>query len=318
MVINIFMILAGFVLLVRGAGSFVNGSASIARRLGVPALIVGLTVVAIGTSAPELFVNLIAVSRGATDLSVGNIMGSNLVNILIALGIAGVIVPLQIKEGTVWKEIPFTLLATILVLVFGSDYLLDGTLPNVVGRTDGLALLGLFIIFIAYTFGIKKSGERPEEKIETFPWSKSLTYTIGGIIALALGGYITVEGAVEIATAVGISQNLIGLTIVAVGTSLPEIVTTVIAAKKGHVDLAVGGVVGSNIFNMLLVLGASAIVRPLTFSASATMDAIVVTCVTLILFAFMFIGKKHVLGKKQGILFIAIYLLYITFAIYRG
>ncbi|OGL92418.1 hypothetical protein A2239_02225 [Candidatus Uhrbacteria bacterium RIFOXYA2_FULL_40_9] len=318
MIINSVMVLAGFFLLIRGADYFVTGTASIARKLGIPALIVGLTIVAIGTSAPELCVNVIAVVRGAFDLSIGNIMGSNLVNIMVALGLATAIVPLKLKQGTVWKEIPFALLVTFIVLVFGSDFLFDGTLPNVLSRTDGMALIALFLIFIAYTFGMTKSGEQPEEHIEVTPWLRSLTFTLGGMTALILGGYITVEGAVQIATTLGISQNLIGLTIVAIGTSLPEIVTTVIAAKKGHIDLAVGGIVGSNIFNILLILGVSATIHPLTFSLDSTTDTLVVACMTLLLFFFMFIGKRHTLDRKQGILFIILYGLYVTFAIFRG
>jgi cation:H+ antiporter len=318
MLINIVMILAGFFLLVRGADYFVSGSASIARKLGIPGIVVGLTVIAVGTSAPELFVNMIAATQGATDLSIGNVMGSNLVNILVALGVAAIVVPLKLKKGTVWKEIPFTLLATVFVLIFVSDFMLDGTIPNVISRTDAFALLGLFVIFIVYTFGIRQAGEQHQERIEMFPWSKSLGFTLGGVAALAVGGYLTVEGAVEVATIVGISQNLIGLTIVAIGTSLPEIVTTVIAARKDHIDIAVGGVVGSNIFNVLLVLGATGMVSPIVANEAVTTDVAVVTLVTALLFAFMFFGKKHTLDRKQGIIFILLYIAYITFAIIRG
>ncbi len=317
MLTNIIMVIAGLVLLKYGADYFVSGSASLARKLGVSALVVGLTVVSIGTSAPEFFVNMIAAIKGSSALSVGNILGSNLADILLGLGIAAVIVPLSIKKGTVWKEIPFALLAAVLLLVFGSDFILDGSFPNAIGRSDGIALLGFFIIFIVYTLSIKQ-GEKPEEQIETHDTLKTVGHILGGIAGLALGGYIVVEGAVGIATGIGISENLVGLTIVAAGTSLPEIMTAISAARKNHIDLVVGGIVGTIIFNALFVLGSTAVIRPLIFTQDNITDAIAVVLVTLLLFLSLFFGKKHQIGKMRGVLFIILYIAYLAFAIWRG
>lgn len=290
-----------------------------ARRMGISAFVVGLTIVAIGTSAPELFVNIIAAIQSASDLSIGNILGSNLVNIFLGLGIAAIITPLSLKRGTVWKEIPFSLLAIVVVLIFGSDMLLDGALTNNIGRAEGLALISFFIIFIVYTFGLNKmTDERPEEKIIIYSKTRSFLYILGGIVALAIGGHFAVVGGIGIALTLGVSENLIGLTIVAIGTSLPEIVTAVIAARKRHIDMIVGGMVGSNIFNVFLILGVTATILPLPFASASITDAIAVMVATLALFIFMFIGRRHTLDRTQGILFVLAYFAYIIFAIWRG
>jgi cation:H+ antiporter len=318
MLTNILMVFGGFLLLIKGSEYFVSGSASFARKMGIPALVVGLTVVSIGTSAPELFVNVIAAFRGATDLSVANVLGSNLANILLVLGAGSLVAPLTLKSGTVWKEIPFSLLAGIMILVFGSDFILDGVANNAITRTDGIALLGMFIIFIVYTLGVKKDGERPEGNIEVFPATKTLWLIISGIVGLAVGGYITVEGAVGIALGMGISENLVGLTIVAIGTSLPEVVTTIQAARKNHIDMAVGGVVGSVIFNALFVLGTTAVLHPLPFANANIFDALAVLTATIILFLSLFSGKRGQIARMEGGVFLAMYAGYIIFAIFRG
>lgn len=318
MLLDIAIIVGAFVVLIQGASYFVLGSASISRKLGISALVVGLTIVAIGTSAPELFVNVIAAAQGNTDLSISNILGSNLANTLLALGIAAVIIPLSLRKGTVWKEIPFSLMGAILILVFGSDILLGGSGPDVIGRVEGIALLAFFIIFIVYTFGLTKVEKKPEERIKVYSWTMSLLYTLGGIAALAIGGKLVVDHAVSLASTIGISENLIGLTVVAVGTSLPEIVTVIAAVRKKLIDLAVGGIVGSNIFNVLLVLGITALVRPLPFSAANVTDSLAVVVATVLLFAFMFVGRRHCLERWHGIAFIMLYVLYILFAIWRG
>jgi cation:H+ antiporter len=318
MLTNILMVFGGFLLLIKGSEFFVSGSASFARKMGIPALVVGLTIVSIGTSAPELFVNVIAAFRGATDLSVANVLGSNLANILLVLGVGAFMAPLHLKSATVWKEIPFSLLAGVFILVFGSDYVLDGIANNAITRTDGIALLGMFIIFIVYTLGVKKSGEQPEGRIEMHTPAMTAWLILSGIVGLAVGGYITVEGAVGLALGLGISENLVGLTIVAIGTSLPEVVTTIQAARKNHLDMAVGGVVGSIIFNALFVLGTTAVLHPLPFSEANIFDALAVLTATIVLFFALFSGKKGQLGRMEGMLFIAMYFGFIAFAIFRG
>ncbi len=314
---NIVFVLAGLALLKYGADYFVSGAASLARKFGISSLVVGLTVISIGTSAPEFFVNMIAAVQGSADLSIGNILGSNLADILLGLGIAAMIVPLSLKRGTVWREIPYALLAAVFLLVFGSDIFIDGGAVNVISRSEGLALLGLFIIFIVYTFSIK-TGERPNEQIEVYSGHKTLALLFGGMAGLALGGYVVVEGAVGLALAMGISENLVGFTIVAAGTSLPEIMTAISAAKKGHIDLVVGGIVGTIIFNALFVLGATATIIPLPFGEANLVDALAVATATLILFLSLFSGKKNQVDKSEGMVFIGMYVLYIIFAIWRG
>jgi cation:H+ antiporter len=318
MLTNAIMVLAGFMLLIKGADFFVLGAASLARRLGVPSLVVGLTVISIGTSAPELFVNLIAVVQGSTDLSIGNVLGSNLADILLGLGIAALFTPLILHKGTVYKEIPFSLLAAFMVLVFGSDLLLDGNLPNIITRSEGIALLSFFIIFIVYTFGVKKSGERPEENIKVYSSGKTVGLIFSGVTSLAIGGYISVQGGVGLAEGFGISQNLIGLTVIAAGTSLPEIITAIQAARKGHVDLVVGGIIGTIIFNALLILGVTALVRPLPFTHDSTTDALAVMVATIVLLLFLFVGRKNQLTKREGMVLILLYFAYMIFAVIRG
>lgn len=314
----IFTVIAGFLILVYGAEYFVSGSSSVAKRLGISSFVIGLTIVAIGTSAPEFFVNVIAAFQGATSLSIGNILGSNTTDILLGLGLASIVTPLTLKKGTIWKEIPFSLLAVILILIFGMDMFINGVGPDLLTRSEGIALLGLFIVFIAYTFGLSTEEGVQRVTVDVYSWGKSIAFILGGVLALIIGGKLVVDGAVNIATALGWSENLIGLTIVAIGTSLPEIATAISAAKKGQVDMVVGGIVGTIIFNSLFALGSTAVVRALPFSGTNATDAAVLLIATIILFASLFVGKKRTIGRSQGIMFITLYIAYIVFAIIRG
>lgn len=316
---NILLIVGGFFLLIKGADYLISGSSSLARRMGISALVVGLTVVAFGTSAPELFVNITAAVKGTTDIAIGNVLGSNLANLLFILGLSALFVPLKLQSNTVWKEVPFSLLAALLVVIFGSDYFFDGALTDQIGRTDGMALFAMFLIFIVYTFGIRNNGNGAStEKIEQFPLWKTMIFILGGLAALGIGGKLVVDGSTQVALALGVSANLIGLTIVALGTSLPELVTSITAARKGHTDIAIGNVVGSNIFNIFFVLGASAIVAPLPFGQANFVDAAAVVLATAIFFLTLFIGKRHVIERWAGALFVCMYFGYIAFAVIRG
>ena len=318
MLTNILYITGGFYFLIKGADALVSGASSIARKLGVSALVVGLSVVAFGTSAPELFVNLIATVNGSTEIAIGNVLGSNLANMLLILGICAMITRLTLKSTTIWKEIPFSLLAAVLVLVFGSDIWLDGGAMNIIGRVEGIAFLSFFVIFLFYIFGLRTSSEHATEQIETFSTMKSIAYTLAGLVGLAVGGQFVVNGATGIALGFGVSSNLIALTVVALGTSLPELVTSVVAARKGHLDMAIGNIVGSNIFNILFVLGVSAVVIPLPFAGANLMDAAAVIVATLFLFIALFLGQKKSLGKIEGFALVSIYLVYMIFAVVRG
>ena len=299
----------GFICLIKGADFLVNGAASIARGLNISDLAIGLTVVAFGTSMPELFVNLIASIKGNTAIAIGNVVGSNIANVFLILGVSSIIYPLAVTKGTVWKEIPFSLLAAIVLFMTANDQLLDGAQQSHLTRIDGLILLSFFVIFIYYTVSIATPIEGMEAHTTTQQpgWFRSSLYIIVGLAGLTLGGKWIVDGAIALATRFGMSQSLVGLTIVAVGTSLPELATSAMAAYKRNVDIAVGNVVGSNIFNIFFVLGVSAGIKPLPFQPGNNLDIAMVVFASLLLFLFMFTGKRRSLDRWEGMLFIVCY-----------
>lgn len=319
MLFNIVLILAGFFLLIGGAEYLVRGSSSLAKKLGMRTFVIGLTVVAFGTSAPELVVNILSATSDASGLAIGNIFGSNIANILLILGVTAMLAPISVQKGTIWKEIPFSLLAAIMIVVMGSDMFLNGLSPDQISRSDGISLLALFLIFLYYTYGISKAkGEATGEKIELYPTWKTAAYIFGGLLGLVLGGKLIVDGSVSVAQMFGVSDHLIGLTIVAIGTSLPELATAIVAARKGQVDLAVGNVVGSNIFNILFVLGTTATITPIAYAERATQDGLMVMLVSILLFIGMFIGDRSKLDKWKGLAFVLLYIAYIAFSVFRG
>jgi cation:H+ antiporter len=308
MLIYIFFIL-GFIFLIKGADYLVDGASSIARRLNITDLVIGLTVVAFGTSMPELFVNIIASFKGNTDIAIGNVVGSNIANVFLILGVSSIIYPLAVTKGTVWKEIPFSLLAAIVLFFTANDQLLDGAQMSALTRIDGLVFLSFFIIFIFYTCSIATHIEGMEAHVpaKQFGWLRSSLYIILGLAGLTLGGKWIVDGALALATQFGLSESLVGLTIVALGTSLPELATSAVAAYKRNVDIAVGNVVGSNIFNIFFVLGISAGIKPLPFQPRNNLDIGMVVFSSLILFMFMFTGKKRLLDRWEGLILLVCY-----------
>jgi cation:H+ antiporter len=314
------LFIIGFILLIKGADFLVDGASAIARRLKVSDLAIGLTIVAFGTSTPELFVNIIASIKGNTDIAIGNVLGSNISNIFLILGISSIIFPLSVSKGTVWKEIPFSLLAVFVLGVMVNDHLIDSTGPSILSRTDGIIFLAFFIIFIYYSFSIAKRIDGMEELIpkKQYALYKSLLMIFFGLVGLSLGGKWIVDGAVKFATTFGLSESLTGLTIVAVGTSLPELATSAVAAYKKNVEIAVGNVVGSNIFNIFFVLGVSSIFKPIPFSSGSNIDIGVVIIASLLLFTSMFTGKKRSLDRWEGVMFVLTYAFYIVFLIFRG
>ena len=317
MLISILSFIAGLFILIKSADYLVDGAGSIAKRYHVPSIAIGLTIVAFGTSAPELIVNLLSAFRGSTDLAVGNILGSNLVNLMFILGVAAFIRPLRVRLTTVSREIPFMLLASVMVLVLTADIWLDGTVFNVLSRADGLTLLGFFGIFLFYTSIIARGGnEEGQQGIKTFPSWTSFVMVVGGLAGLALGGNFLVEGAVTIAKSLGVSEGLIGLTIVAIGTSLPELVTSISAVRKGMVDLAVGNVVGSNIFNIFFVLGVTSSLTPLPFSRANVVDIVILVAVSLLFFASLVIDEKKTISRWKGIVLMGLYLAYLAYTVY--
>ncbi len=326
MLISLITLIVGLILLVKGADYLVDGTSSVARRFGISSLVIGLTVVAFGTSAPELSVSLLAAFSGNADIALGNINGSNIANILLILGIAGLIAVIPVKSRTVIKELPFMLLAGAILLVLIADAFLIGT-ANSLSRADGLVLLGIFSVFMYYlALSARQAHASAEEDVDPLPVWKSILYSLGGFIGLLVGAQFTVDGAVTIAQSFGISEAIIAVTVVAIGTSLPELVTSIVAARKKETDIAMGNVVGSNIFNILFVLGVSATVSPspIAISDSSLQDAVISFGVmALLLVAILWPrnvggGVRKGIGKAEALVFLTLYAIYIAYIVYRG
>ncbi len=311
------LILVGFVLLVKGADYFVDGASSIAKSLRVPTLIIGLTIVAFGTSAPEAAVSITSALQGQNGIALGNVVGSNIFNLLVVVGVAAFIYPLKVKKTIVFKEFPFVLLSGVVLLALTLDQVLDGGAINVLGRIDGFILLAFFGIFMYYLVetAITSRGE-VEEEIEVMPMGKSVLLSIGGVIGIIIGGQVVVDSASAIATTWGMSESLIGLTIIAVGTSLPELVTSIVAARKGESDIALGNVIGSNIFNIFLVLGMSTVINPIVVTPQVFTDIFVMLVVTVLTYIFAITRMK--VNKMEGITLVVLYVSYMLFAIMRN
>jgi len=319
--LTLVLLVLGFVLLIKGADYLVQGASSLAKKLRVSDLIIGLTIVALGTSTPELVVNLLASFRGTTDLAIGNVLGSNIANILLILGVSATIYPLVVHQNTVYKEIPFALLAVLALFFLVNDTYFAAQSENFLSQGDGLVLLLLFIIFMYYVFSVATSKPKSEdalleEEIKVLPVWQSWVMIVGGILGLSFGGQWVVEGAVSIAKILGVSEKLIGLTIVAVGTSLPELVTSAMAAYRQKTDIAVGNVVGSNIMNILFILALTAVISPLPFRDNLQVDLWMVIGATVLLFLALFVGQQRLLERWQGVVFIVLYLMYIAYAIF--
>ena len=319
--LTLVLLVFGFIFLIKGADYLVQGSSSLAKKLRVSDLIIGLTIVALGTSTPELVVNLVASFRGTADLAIGNVLGSNIANILLILGVSATIYPLVVHKNTVYKEIPFALLAVLALFFLVNDQDLASQKANLLSRGDGLVLLLFFLIFMYYVFSVAVSKPNSEdavleEDIEVLPMWQSWMMIIAGILGLVFGGQWVVDSAVAIAKMLGVGEKLIGLTIVAIGTSLPELVTSAMAAYRRKTDIAVGNVVGSNIMNILFILALTAVVSPLSFSNDLQVDLWMVIGVTVLLFLALFIGKRRLLERWQGVTFITVYLMYIVYSLF--
>ncbi len=320
MFLVIILFLIGFVLLIKGADLLVGGASSLAFRWGVSTLVIGLTIVAFGTSMPELIVNILASIKGNTDIAIGNILGSNIVNILLILGISSIICPLTVNKGTTWKEIPFAFLAVLVLFFLVSDKTVELGAWMGLSRMDGMILISFFAIFLYYVLSIAKNNESNSsgENPKVYQVWKSYLMIISGLVGLVVGGKWIVDGAVYFATLLGVSQSLIGLTVVAIGTSLPELATSAVAAYRKNIDIAVGNIVGSNIFNIFWILGVSAIIRPLPFSTSLIFDLFITLIATIFLFLSLFTYKRRTIDRVEGFLFIIFYIIYIVYLVMRG
>jgi len=306
----------GLVLLVIGAELLIRGASSLAKRLAIAEIVIGLTVVAFGTSTPEMVVNVFASAEGRNEIVFGNIIGSNIFNILLILGISGLIYPVAVQRNTVWKEIPFSLLATLTLFFLVNDRWDATGTADVLSRADGMVLLLLFTIFVVYTFGLATVEASDEFDVRVYSWGISAALIVGGLLLLVAGGRLCVEGAVALARQLNLSEKFIGATVVAAGTSLPELATSAIAAYRKHSDIAVGNVVGSNIFNILAILGVSAVIRPAPYPASFNADLYVLTAATLLLLLVMFTGKRHKLDRWEASLMLAGYAGYVGYLLY--
>jgi len=310
--VNTLILICGLLLLIKGADWLVNGASALAKKHNVSDLVIGLTIVAFGTSAPELVVNVFAAAKGHHEIVFSNVIGSNIINLFLILGIAGLITPIVVQSDTVWKEIPISLGAVIILFVLANDFwFLDN---SSLARYDGLLLLGFFVLFLFYAFKKLKTDklviEMPVKKYSGF---KIWTLIIGGLTGLTVGGRFLVDNAVEIAAGLGVSEKIIGMTVVAIGTSLPELATSIIAAFKKNSDIAIGNIIGSNIFNILLVLGLSSLIKPVVYNDMFNQDLYFLAAGTVFLFIAMFTNLKRKLDRIEALLLLIAYVVYTYF-----
>lgn len=300
----LFLLSVGFVMLVKGADWFVSGASSLAQRFGISQLVIGMTIVAIGTSAPEAAVSIAAALKGSADITIGNIVGSNILNVLIILGISAVITPLAVSKSTLRYEVPFMIMVTLLLLAQGRD--------GEIQFMDGFVLLVFFLLYLFYLYCIAKKGSEPGEvPVKSQGMKSSIFAVTAGLVLILLGSNLSVDAASAIARMLGMSERFIGLTIVALGTSLPELFTSVSAARKGNADIAIGNIVGSNIFNILFVVGLSAWIIPVPFSSGFLADTLTAAAAGILLLICSAGGQK--LGRGSGILMLLFYLGYFVF-----
>ena len=313
----VFLII-GFILLVKGADLLVSGSSSLAKKLAISEIVIGLTVVAFGTSVPELVINIFSSIEGHNDIVFGNIIGSNISNTLLVLGFSGLIFPLTVLKNTKYKEIPFTLLACIILFILVNDSMIFGLKENILSRTDGVIFLLLLIISLIYVFLLSKIKTSSADDINEYSHIKTILFILIGFAGLFAGGKIVVDNAVLIARQLSVSEKLIALTIVAWGSSLPELVTTSIAAYKKRCEIAVGNIVGSNIINIFLVLGISSMIRPAKYDPIFNTDSyILILSTVLLLFFTIFTGKTNRVSRWKPAIFLVAYAIYFAFLLMR-
>ena len=315
MLILLLLISLGFVSLIFGANWLVDGASSLAKKYNISDLAIGLTIVAFGTSSPEMVVNAIASFQGHSDIVLGNVIGSNNFNLFIILGLAGLIFPITVQSSTVWREIPISFLVALLLLVLGNGIIAGNA--TVVSRIDGIILFIAFVFFLYYVYNQLKTETNIEVTQVHKSTSKIWVLIIGGLSALVIGGQLVVNNGIELATNMGISEKVIGLTIIAAGTSLPELVTSLVAAMKKNSDIAIGNVIGSNIFNILLILSLSSFIKPIAFNQNFNLDIYILMAGTLFLFVAMFTGRRKKIDRWESALFLGFYLFYTGFLIWK-
>lgn len=318
MILNVLGVIVGFILLVKGADWFVDGSSSIAKRLRIPTVVIGLTIVAFGTSAPELAVSVSAALNGSNDIALGNVVGSNIFNTLVVLGASAAITPIAVGKSSIKKDYPLSIFAAVLLGILCLNSVVFKTGDINISRVEGVILLICFAFFMYATVkeGLRGRAEAEEEEIKTFTIGKSILFILLGLAGIVAGGQLTVECAKAVARGIGMTEAVIGLTVVAIGTSLPELVTSVVAARKGESDIAVGNVIGSNIFNIFFILGVSATILPMqNLDASYIFDLIVLAVVMVATFIPIAITKK--VSRGLGITMVLAYVAYTAYLIIR-
>lgn len=317
MILSVALICVGFVLLVKGADFLVEGSSSVAKRFNIPEIIIGLTIVSIGTSMPELFVSSTSTLNGSSDMAIGNIIGSNLCNLLLILGLSTIIKPVKFQRETRLIELPMCIAITIIFTIFCNT-------SGIISKVEAIVLIILFVLFILYTIIMGKKGKQFDKddsiiEIQTenkqVSMAKSIVFIILGIIGLKIGGDLTVENATNIARIFNVSEKIIGLTILAIGTSLPELVTSVTAAIKGNSDIAIGNIIGSNIFNILLIIGVSALISPLAYNFTYNIQMVILILAMIVLALFPIIPPKNEMSRLNGAIYLIMYIIYMIILI---
>ena len=312
MILNILLLIIGLALVVGGANFLTDGAASIAKRFRLSDLVIGLTVLAFGTSAPELTVSLMAALKGSADIAIGNVIGSNLFNILAIVGITALIMPLTMSNSTIRIEIPLTILSSAVLFFMANDRLFDMAGENVITRTEGFVLLAFFLIFLFYTFNMSKGEESPGQ-VRQFALPLSIIMVIGGLVALVFGGDLFVDNAAMLAGRMGVSESVVAITIVAGGTSLPELVTTLVAAIKKRPGMAIGNIVGSNLFNILLILGVSSSISPIRIQGITVVDYGIFILSAILLYVFgLFFGDKTI-KRFEGSILLSLFICYTVY-----
>ena len=315
--LDILFLVGGLALILVGANALTDGAAAVAKRFNISDLVIGLTIVAFGTSAPELVISSMAAMGGSTEMAIGNVVGSNIFNVLMIIGVTACVMPIKVGKGIMSKEIPLVILSSLVLAALANDIWLDGGISNIISRIDGLVLLGFFLIFLRYTFAIARNGgdEEEGEKIKEMPIWKSVLFIAGGLAGLIYGGQLFVDGASGIASALGVSESIIGLTIVAGGTSLPELATSVTAALKKNSGIAIGNVIGSNLFNVFFVLGCSATISPLPMGGINNVDMLVLIGSAILFWLVGWFFKKRTITRVEGALLVVCYIAYTAFLI---
>lgn len=316
--LNILLLVGGLALILVGANILTDGSSAIARKMNVSDLVIGLTIVAFGTSAPELVISLTASLGGSSGIALGNVVGSNIFNVLVIVGCTALIMPLSVGAGTLSREIPLVILSSFVLYFCSSDMLLDGSGENVISRAEGLILLAFFLIFLRYTFSIAKDGGGdPGAAVKQMPVWRAVVYVVAGLAGLVFGGRWFVQGASELALSLGVSEETVGLTIVALGTSLPELATSIVAAVKRQPGIAIGNVVGSSLFNVFFIVGASATVSPLRVGEISGVDFFALIGSSILLYLVGRLIGKRTVTRGEGAVMVALYVAYTVYLIVK-